>query len=628
MMNIKRIITILLAVFMLLSVFSGCSTQTAKFIAPVDEEGSFRYIITRGENSNTVVQNGVRDLRAKVKRSFDCDVTVAKDSAFEDSDDFYEILIGETNRAASIEAKQTLLDNRVNSAKDFIIKVSGKKIVIFAFNDEMITAAVEWFMATFCENAEDWSQLYDSYQFIYAPQVKEMGDTVNKINDIDIGRYVIVLPRQVSYVVGRQAELYAEYMAKFGYSIKIAEERDLEEEYEIIVGDTERAASKDVTVEDDNYVIKVVGKKVVIKGGSTLATYRAILEFVNIVKEADKTKNYISFSDGYTINGRYDAKEENVYTLNFNEEFEASKINGKYWGSYRYTNKTTGASSLGGTTYYTDWRGRCDLESAVGNNLIYTADGAVHIGTMLANDVDFVAADMTTMYGMTYRYGYIEVRAKLAKSPACTGIWCNGITNTNSKAIRRWGSVVSHSAMTEMDILENFGNETTFASNVHHWYNLYKADGINSSGNGHNSLDGDSRYNGSSLNNKKYKFDTVKNGGTLADDFHIYTCYWDDTCMDFAIDGKRFLSYKYDENTMPSVNCGALFALIECGMGSPSYGVVYNKNTDEKRYEAVFDSVKIYQTDALNSQMFFGYEEDGTGTIKAVYPENDIAGKY
>ncbi len=628
-MNIKRILSVILAVFMLLSVLSGCNAgSNTSAIAPVDEDGNFRYIIVRGADSTTEVQNCVREIRATVKKNFDCDVTLAKDSAYEDSDDFYEILVGETNRAASKEAKQILLNNRVNSANDFIVKVSGRKIVILALNDTMNTTVTEWFISNFCKDAASWSKLREDYQFIYSPEYEEQGELINKVNDADVGRYVVVLPKQISYLVGRQAEDYRDYMTEFGYSIKIAEERDEEEEYEILVGDTTRQASKDVTVENDNYVIKVVGNKIVIKGGNALATYRGILEFVNIIKEAYKTNKPISFSDGYTINGKYDANENNVYTLNFNEEFDASKINAKYWGSYRYTNKTIGASSLGGSAYYTDWRGRCDLASAVGNNLIYTADGAVHIGTMLANDVDFVCSDMTTMYGMTYRYGYIEVRAKLAKSPASTGIWCNGITSTNSAAVRRWGGVVSHSAMTEMDILENFSNETTFASNVHHWYNLYKADGISASGNGHNSLDGDSRYNGSSLNNKKYKFDTVKNGGTLADDFHIYTCYWDDTCMDFAFDGKKFLSYRYDENTMPSVNCGALFNIIECGMGSPSYGALYNKNTDEKRYEAVYDYVKIYQTDALNSQMFFGYEEDGTGTIKAVYPENDIAGKY
>ena len=44
-----------------------------------------------------------------------------------------------------------------------------------------------------------------------------------------------------------------------------------------------------VTVEGDNYVIKVVGTKLVIKGGNELSTYRAAKHFADLVKNSKNT---------------------------------------------------------------------------------------------------------------------------------------------------------------------------------------------------------------------------------------------------------------------------------------------------------------------------------------------------
>jgi hypothetical protein len=520
------------------------------------------------------------------------------------------------------------MNNRVNNSKDFIVKVVGKKIVIYAINDQMVEIASQWFVNTFCGSVEDFKQLHGKYEFIYTADNDSKGNVVNKVNGADVGRFKIVLPSQISYLVGRQFDYYSEYMNELGYSIVIGEERDAEETYEILVGDTSRDASKSVKVEGDNWVIKVIGNKLVIKGGSLLATYRAAEEFYNLVKTTGESKTAFDWSDGYTLNGKYDALEEGTYTLNFEDEFDSSAINVNHWGSYRYVDKTIGDSCFGGKQYPVDWQGNCDIPEGRNQNLIYQADGKLHIGSMLATEKDFAYGDVSTVDTMIYRYGYIEFKAKLGKSPSYTGMWINGSTNNGSRQLNRWGGIMNHSAMTEIDVLENFSSEYEYHSNVHHWFNLFKGDGISTSGNGHNSLDGDSRYNGKSLNNKKLVFDHEKNGGTLADDFHIFSCYWDDTCIDFAFDGKRYLHYDFAEQEMPSASCGLLYVIMENGLGSATYGETYNRNKHDKRYEAQWDYVKIYQSNRDNCQMVYSGPAAQKPTLKYVYPEHDVLSKY
>ncbi len=623
-----RITALILAVAMVVSVLGGCKTVTVNLPNPVNN-GTFDYVLVRGSDSGSEVQSAIRELRSAVKENFDCEVSVVKDSALELNEDTYEILVGETNRPESAKAKEALINNRVNNVDDFIVKVIGKKIAIFALNDKMVEVAVNWFINTFCGKVSDFCKLTADYQFIYAPENALGADKINTVNGVDIARYTVVLPRQISYLIGRQFTTYAEYMERYGYSIKIGEERDSEETYEILVGDTTREASKAVTVEGDNYIIKVIGNKIVIKGGSVLATYRAAEEFYNLNSAALESGNPIAWTDGFVLNGKYDANEKNAYTLNFDEEFEGSVIDINKWGSYRYVNKTIGDSSLGGKQYAVDWKGNCDIPDGRNKNLIYQADGKMHVGAMLVNDKDIAYGDVTTADTMVLRYGYIEFKAKLAPSPAYTGMWLNGSTNNSARQIKRFGGLMNHSAMTEIDVLENFSSSVDYHSNIHHWYNAYKGDGITTYGNGHNSLDGDSRYTGNSPNNKKYTYDTVKNGDVLSDDFHIYSCYWDDTCIEFAFDGKRYLNYEFNEQEMPSVSAVLSYLIFECGMGSATYGETYNRNKHELRYEAQWDYIKVYQSDRFNSQMVWAWPSDQEkGTLTYVYPDNDVLGKY
>jgi hypothetical protein len=426
------------------------------------------------------------------------------------------------------------------------------------------------------------------------------------------------------------AEDFLYFYTTLGYEVADIEDIDPEVEHEIIIGDTTRPESKNIEVEGDNYVIKVVGKKIVIKGGNHLATWRGAQRFLEEIKKGAQTGKGFEWSDGYTINGKYDAKEEGTYTLNWNDEFEGTEFDLNKWGDYRNqaTSDAPGASALGGKTYNCNVFGETKFTGAT-KDLIYQADGCAVLATQRVTDVDFVNSTLSTYHTMTYKYGVVDIFAQIAPYPAHCSYWMNGASTTNpgTNFGDRFG-YQNRACMTEVDILENFSQNNSFAANVHRWWTMTNAEG-SSTGSAHNSMDGNALYSANSGNSKKFTYDNEKYGKDMTGDFHMYSYYWDDERMMFAFDGKVFCDYKYTENYSVSVHCLMNYFITSCGMGSAAYGATYNKNEDGDYYEHKIDYVRIYQTGAINSQLITAWpQKQEKGEMKVFYPGNTIGAKY
>ncbi len=622
-MKMKRIFSLIMAVAMVVTVLSACSLGNSKVSVPgtIDEEGRFIFTVIRGDASGQTVESAAKDVRAAIKENFDCKVTISKDSAVENLEGSYEILVGDTDRPESDQARQVLKDNRDANAYDFVVKVIGTKICIQATTDDMVAVACKWFIDTFCDDLNAWALLKEDYQFLYAPSA----DTIsNKVGGVDLGLYTIVKPLEYSYVIGKQVDELRDFYKLYGFSMAYLEDIDPETSYEILVGNTDRAASKAVSVEGDNYVIKVVGTKLVVKGGTDLATYRGMKAVVDAVK-ASKDGNYFDWSDGYVQNGKYDPTEEHVYTLNFYDDFDAP-LNTTIWGDYNYAHiNGNGASCLGGTQYHVDPMNNCQFPGGLTHQYIYTSDGSLVMTTEKVSDVDFVASAVSTFMSMLYKYGIYEVRGMQGKNPGAMSYWLNGTGEQNLRT--RYGDI-TRSCMTEVDLIETYGSQNSFGSNVHRWWVDYSAD-MQSSQNGHNSMGGSSIYH-TNDNNMDFKFDSKRYGGDLSTDYHTYTYYWDDECMKFGFDGKIFCDYQYVDEQSVSVHCLLNYLIFGYGMGSASYGATWKKDVSPELCEARIDSVKIYQTDAINSQMVQSVSEyvKTLPETKIQYPNIPIKGTY
>lgn len=632
-MKIKRIICLITAVVLVVSVLSACSLiGKASLPFKVDQDGKFIYAVVRAHDSTLTAEAGAKEVRAAIKDNFDVGVTIIRDSVVEDVEGDYEILVGDTNREESAIAKQRLIDNRPNHSYDFIVAVIGNKIAIQSVTDEILTTAVAWFTETFCQNEDTWSMLYQDYEFIYEYEVANANST-NLVNNVDLGTFTFVLPVKTSYLSGMYAEDIVDFYEGYGFKMKSIEDIDPEVQNEIIIGDTTRPESKAITVEGDNYVIKVVGGDVVIKGGSDLATWRATKAFYEEVIKV-KTGNGIAWTDGYIVNGKYDAKEDGAMTLNWNDEFEGSSINLNKWGEYSGMINETETSGLGGFKCWQNLFGESPYnERGIPGlkRLIYQSDGNLHIGAQRLNEIDFVGGQISTNHTMVFRYGLCEIRSKLPPVPCSLGYWLNesGFGTESDPIAQRFGGLNQvRASTTEVDIIENFGSNTTINANVHRWWINNQSD-FSAGAQGHESLDG-GKYAGKAKNNKKKVYDTTRYEGDLSTDYHYYSVYWNDDFMKFNFDGKTFLDYRFDADAISvSPYCLMTYFITECQMGDASYGVTYDPDEHDDYYEHIIDYIRIYQTDTVNCQLITAWpQKQETGKTTIFYPDHPVGGAY
>lgn len=620
-----RIISLVLALVLTVTVLSACSLSgSATLPATVDADGRFIYTIVRGEASAQTIGDACKSLRSSIKENMGCTSSMAKDSVIEAVEGSCEILVGNTNRPESAEALQIVENNRTNNAYDFIVKVINNKICIQATTDEMVDFACEWFANTFCQSFDTWGYLTSNYQFLYAP---ETDSVQNSIAGVDLGRFTVVKPLYSSFLPINEIDRLIEFYDGFGLKMSLIEDIDSEVENEILVGDTSREESKSVTVEGDNYIIKVVGTKLVVKGGNDLATFRAVRHFCDLVAASEKGE-VINWTDGYVINGKYDAEEKGTYTLNFFDEFEGSKINLDIWGDNNYAAQRPGNSVLGGLIYGMDPAGNTTYKGNLPNKMFYQSDGAITMAAAKITDKDFMGTDMATYHSMWYKYGLIEISAQMAEAPASVSLWLNGTGEQNVKS--RYGDI-ARSCFSEYDILENYGNPKGFGSAIHRWWSDYSAD-MQTTYSGHQStMSSDTKYH-SEDNNANYTIDTERYGGDLTDNFHTYSMYWDDDCLRFAFDGKQYLEYNFSDQQSVSVHCLLNSPIFSNWMGRAGYGATFVPGEHPEYAEFKMDYVRIYQTDAINSQMVKGDGQyastvDSSNTV-IVYPDHPLTSSY
>ena len=632
--RIQRILSAICAVVIAAGALSSCSAGTkANTSVPgyIKEDGRFVYSIVRSADSNITVETAAKSIRTAIKENFGCKPTMLKDSAVEDFDGNYEILVGDTNRVESQQAKDILINNRPDNAGDFIVKVIGDKICINAVTDDMIEVAVKWFIANFCGSLEDWALLQNDSEFLYAPDNGD--DSTDGSSGLNLGTYTFVKPKSCGYIVGMGAEEILKHLSDLGYPESYITDADAEAEYEVLIGDTTRSDSKAETVEGDNYVIRVKGKKIIVKGGSDLATYRAVKALYDELLKGGKKNSYLPWSDGFVMNGKYDPQEEGVYTLNWGDEFDGNTIDVNKWGDYvRSSQEDTPRTSVyGGWVCSVDFARRSQYTKRTGRPLpnqplSYVADGSLHLSTLFDGIDSFTGTTVSSYWTMIYKYGCLEIRGKFALAPAASTYWINGASaNRNFTRFGLDGTKRTRACMTEIDLVENFGKTTSFASNVHRWWLGYNLDGSVKAAS-HNSMDGNALYTGASTNNKRYTYANPTEG---TDDFHVYTYYWDETCIKFAYDGKVYCDYEYTDNNSVSVHCLANYLIMSCAMGSTTYGAAFNKNTAPDYTEHLVDYVRLYQTGAKNSQMITAWPQDQeTGTTTYRYPGKSTGDYY
>ena len=178
-----------------------------------------------------------------------------------------EILIGQTNRT---ESGKAFADLRVN---DYRITYADGRVLILGGSPEATEAAVEHFIEKYLDLSQKTITVYenrnDCYRYPYL-----VGNL--SVNGTPLKNYTIVYPRGAQRndpLTYYTAVALADYLlTNAGISLRVQADTSTEREYEILVGKTNRAASKEstTTLGQNEFYLHTDGSKLVMLGNSYL----------------------------------------------------------------------------------------------------------------------------------------------------------------------------------------------------------------------------------------------------------------------------------------------------------------------------------------------------------------------
>ena len=395
-----------------------------------------------------------------------------------------ELLVGKTNRDASIAALEELTSYRKNCRDDFIIRVTENKIVIVGVTDEATVAAADYFIETFAP-ALTAKKLEEGCEYIYRRDYAMI-----KLNGIDIGEYTLLMEKDANVDIKNAADaLLAKVNSLTGHEITTVTELSARN-IRIALGGGDMAKAS----------VKWDGGDLVVTGGHYLSVAEAVKQLSDKLADgADLAADFaidVAYADVPLTSERYPEMK-----LVWNDEFDYADdlYDRRKWLQRA---QMTHSDVLNGKT----------------ERNVRSEDGTL-IMRSWKEDKETVGKDYSTNMSMTTRdscnfaYGYLEMRAKV---PFGKGYWPS-FWMVQREEFMKGGY------MTEIDIFEIFGTKDTVVPNIHKWYR-----------------DGSGKHTQRGSGGQVYKFTELAN---LNDEYHTYGFYWDETKMVFSVDGKDYATF-------------------------------------------------------------------------------------
>lgn len=574
-----RIVSLVLCLILLIS-FCGCDkAQQVRMLTEYDiigQDGCFLYTIISAEGNTGIegAEKEANNLKKQIGEAFDIKVNTSTDKKIAADSELYEILLGNTNRAESTKAYETLKENRVQNINDWIIKVIDNKICIVAMDDANLAKAIRYFNVNYCTKLSDFSKVSEDFEYIDTKSYDVKNADNVSIAGNRIGEYTIITAREKSLLYTlKLSELVEIFAEKYGISISQGRDTETKEsKYEIIIGDTNRSVNGIDKPKGDNYVIAMDGDKLIVNGGSDIAIAAAVQRLLDLEAEARKSNENFEIPKGFKEEGKATANSED-YKYAWSDEFNGP-LNTSVWTD-PLGDPSSSPSPNGGTTY------------SRGIQTVFTRDGCAVLPGRRLNDVDFDCSDISSYQTFAFRYGILEVRAKLPPTPMIATMW--GAPPSFSMENGKRNIELTPKNYHELDLLENFGQPDWFASNVHQWI----VDGSK-----HRSLDG-TKY----AEQKKYVY---PEGEAFNDEFHIFSCEWTPYGIKYSVDGEVY--FHYDTSTME--NIGFLQTPVDLrfsgGFSNASYHLQKKIPDDAPEYgEYLIDYIRVYQTDKYDNILWY-----------------------
>ena len=258
------------------------------------ENKSTEYIVLRPDVCSTEVTNAAVEVRKKIMDTYGLSkIDIKSDFEKAGTDPSsrwqYEILVGLTNRDESLAAYEEIKYN------DFIIRVSGTRVVLLGGCDEKTVEAVNYFMENYIKG--DSLSIDSGLHYIKEGSYAAAGLT---LDGVDISKYRIIYTTEYK----EAAEKISTELGKLcGARLSIAHESSAAQEYEIVLGSTKRGVTGSYGYDD--FAIRTEGSKIFIGGGSAYAVSSGCRSLINLLAKGGEI-SLSSLAYTYTLPARED----------------------------------------------------------------------------------------------------------------------------------------------------------------------------------------------------------------------------------------------------------------------------------------------------------------------------------
>lgn len=534
----KKIFAIVMTLVLVLGLLAGCGSDKKENKkdddsanqAPIVDDGviSTDDVVFKDENGDSVyriirpdggsledkVRSAATYIFTNMNSTLGFNIRNTVDSG-DDGTDTYEILVGDTNRPETKIARDYLVAATGGFKTDYIIATIGKKIVIYSFDSTTLRTAAEAFVANFVKP----EGVKGGIKSVFKSDVAS--NKAITINGAHISGFTVIRRHyNESYITQTQIEELIKVADNCGYRVEYADDAYVEEKaeaYEIIVGDANRTGVTEITANND-YSIKISGKKVFLNGSNPQSTAMAVAEFNKMIASG------ATLTDASSVEGNYETAiasydKSKYYTRVWGDDFDGDSIDASKW----YHVPESGYSSQG-------MNGRTSIRSS-DPKYVYVKDGKFTIAASYT-DTHYIGGMIMTDRTMLYKYGYLEMSAIL---PDGDGLW------TSLWLDSRWHGYGEDEGAGylydfEIDVNECFGNATMVQANCHKWPN---ADG-EAQGLEHTSLD-QPQYSA-----KRHEIPE----GNFSNEMHTFGLFWNQEVMSFTCDGKIYFTYEINKDPM------------------------------------------------------------------------------
>ncbi len=268
----------------------------------VAEAGSSAFTVIRPDVFDQRPLQATLEMRRLIKEKYSVEIEIKTDWSKENKEnntvssgeDVLEILIGNTNRAESRAVAEEYSDMTCG----YVIKATNGKIVIWGTDNSSLNSAIEFFSSEML--GEEALTVPRDYLSVWNLSGEGMP------LDLIANNYTVICKQNAPSKVWNAANLLSDKLSELsGVKMPVSTDAKVKDKSgkEILVGDTDRAESAEVaaSLKYMDYSIRFFEDKIVITGGSPLATQNAVNDFLALLTEGKIT----SLEAGYEYKRDY-----------------------------------------------------------------------------------------------------------------------------------------------------------------------------------------------------------------------------------------------------------------------------------------------------------------------------------